>query len=175
VAAVVGYWQLPEDEREFLNYLDGTGQIVAMPHSWVRTPAEMAPEDIESFITRLDPSQLYFGPAELQDEIEAKRFGDEILFGVPAMKASVFHYARGRVRGGELALSSLSVYSQYPSDDEARLVSKGDDFIKWSRRILNWVRRKASEKIEYNSYPYRATRRVKNAVSDGALRVGFYS
>jgi hypothetical protein len=174
MAGVVGYWQLPEEERQFLAFVEGTGDILAVPTYWAETRAEMAPERITSFIDRLDPGDLYFGPSELQWDIEARHFGDKLLFGVSQMMSCVVGYDRGRLRDGEITLSNLSVYWDYPSKDGSQIVRKSELFVKWSKRILDWVRRRTTERVECNGYPYRATKRVKDAVNNGKLRAVLY-
>jgi len=171
---VVTYWQVPDDESEFLAFLEGTGLVKAVPASWTETSEELAPERIRSFIERHDLAQLLFGKGELQDEIISQRFGDKLLFGVPEIKSCVIGYGRGKLHHGTVTQSNLSVHWEYAGDDASRLISKKDDFVKWSRRVVNWVRKMTNEKVECNGFSYRATRRVKEAVCSGTLKAVLY-
>jgi hypothetical protein len=114
---------------------------------------------------------LHFGPREWQTEPVRQRFGDKLLFGYPPMRPDVVSYSRGRLRGSVLTQSNLCIYWEYVSNDCSHMVRKSEAFLKWAKRILDWVRRRTPEKVEYNGYPYRATRRVAHAVRQGTLRV----
>ena len=35
MAAVVSFWQVPEDEKDLLEFIQGTGRVVALPDHWV--------------------------------------------------------------------------------------------------------------------------------------------
>lgn len=174
MASVVGYWQLPEDEREFLEYLESTGQIVAFPPEGVLTAAEVQPESIRSFIESRDPSGLEFGPMELQEVPVPMQIGEERRFMVTAMRHCVIGYRRGRLYDGTITQSNLCAYSSYLADDCSHMVSKRPEFLSWSKKVLRWVRKRTTDKVECNGYSYRATRRVKAAVTAGELRAKLY-
>jgi len=172
--SVVTYWQFPEDELEFLAYLEKTGMVMAVPSARKKNRADAMPEPIRSFIERHGPDGLDFGIGDLEQMITTHRYGDEVLFWVPLMDSDVISYSRGRLRDGKIAQSNLCVYWHYADDETKQLVSKDLDFIKWSRSILNWVRKKTPEKVECNGYPYRATKRVKDAVCQGLVQAVLY-
>jgi hypothetical protein len=175
--AVVTYWQLPEDEKEFLDFLLTTGKVVAMPDHWVKTTEELAPQSIDRFIQQHNPDQLKFGLERhpLQASVEAREFEGEVLFGVPVMKACVIGYSRGRLRdGNNLTQSNLAAYWDYPNEDATRMVEKDAQFINWAKRVFAWVRKATSERLDCHNHPYRATKRVKNAMQRGQLEVVLY-
>jgi hypothetical protein len=173
---VVTYWQLPEDERDLLDFLQTTGSIVALPAHWAESEKDLIPQPISVLIERDDPDQLVFGPEEhiSQSAIERREFGGSTYFGTNQMKSCVACYRRGKVRSGKLAQSNLSAYLEYPTEDASKLVRKDDVFVRWIRSVTGWVREHTPERIERNGSRYRATARVKAAVEEGQLEAVLY-
>jgi hypothetical protein len=174
--AVVTYWQLPDDEKEFLDFLLSTGSILAVPSHWVEAKEELVPQPIASFIEHYDPDQLLFGLEEyvLRPAIERREFDRKLLFGVPCMKPCLITYSRGKLRNGKLPQSNLSAYLDYPSEGASKLLRKEQDFVRWVKKVMGWVRKFTPEQAECNGYPYRATKRVSNAICEGKLEVVLY-
>jgi hypothetical protein len=172
---VVTYWQLPYDERDFLAFVESTGPVVAVPTHWAKGSEEFIPEPLSAFIQRHDPDQLLLGlEGHVQAAVQAREIDGTLVFGVPHMKSCVVSYGRGRLRGGKLAQSNLSAYSQYPSQDASQLLDKDQEFVTWAKKVLNWVRKATPERVECNGYPYRATKRVADAVREGKVEVVLY-
>lgn len=175
--AVRTYWQLPEDERDFLAFLMATGTIVGMPDHWTRTKEELAPQPIVTYIERDDPQQFLFGLEEYAREavIEPKSRDGEQFFSVGFMSAHLIGYRRGSIRDrNKLGQSNLAAYWEYLSEDNTELIPKDPGFIRWAKKVFAWVRRATPERLECNGYPYPATRRVKDAVEQGQIEVVLY-
>jgi len=177
VPAVVGYWQLQEDEDDFLNYLVTTGDIVALPARGVKAKQELSPQPIVQYVRRDNPSQFVFGQKHhaLTAEIESKETGGEIYFILAYMDPCLIMYQRGRTRdGNKLGLSNLAAYWTYPDKDGRTLLTKDEDFIKWAKKVFAWVRKHTPEQIHCNGFPYRATKRAKEAATSGAMEAVLY-
>lgn len=174
--SVVTYWQLSEDERDFLDFLQSTGPILALPAHWAESKNDLIPQPISVLIERDDPDQLVFGPDEHMSNatIERREVGGSTYFGINQMKSCVACYRRGKLRNGKLAQSNLSAYLEYPTEDASKLVKKDPVFVRWVRRVTAWVREVTPERVERNGYHYRATTRVKAAVGDGLLEAVLY-
>jgi hypothetical protein len=173
--SVVTYWQVAEDEKEFIAFLQTTGTIVAVPAYWAETEREVMPEPILSFIGRQDPDQLLLG---LEGQvhmgiIEGRQFDGQLRFGVDAMKSRVIHYRRGRIRDGRLSQSNIAAYSEYPSEDASKMVAKDGQFWHWVKSVTSWIRKRTPERIELNGYHYRATRRAKTAAVEATVQPVF--
>jgi hypothetical protein len=173
---VVGYWQLPADEKDLLDFLQGTGAILALPDNWVGTREGVVPQPIVPFIDQHDPDQFLFGLAKhvLQVRIEERTFEGVVYFGPAVMEPCLIAYRRGKLRSGQVVLSNLSAYWDYPSADASELIEKDQEFVRWAKKVMGWVRKFTPERIECNGYPYRATRRVRDAVCGGNLEVKLY-
>jgi hypothetical protein len=173
---VLGYWQLPDDERDFFAFLRDTGNIVAVPTYWAEDKADVAPMSFAEFVEQHKPANLHFGLAELMrpDLIKEQIFDGVRRFGMPAMETCEISYSRGKLQSGTLGLSNLSAYLDYPSDDDVTLIKKDETFVKWANRIFNWMRKRTPEKLICNNVPYRATAAVKKAVNSGELQVVLY-
>jgi hypothetical protein len=171
--SVVTFWQLPEDEKDFLAFLLTTGNIVAVPSHWVKKREEITPQPIVSYIEKHDPIQLAFGLERYAlQAVEAQVFEGEVLFGVTIMTACLIGYSRGRFRdGNKLTQSNLVAYWDYPSADSTELIAKDPEFVTWAKKVFSWVRKFAPRQVEYNGRPCRATRRVKDAVQKGQIEL----
>jgi hypothetical protein len=176
--SVVTYWQLPEDEEEFLDFLVKIGAVMAIPTGpWRRTRAELCPRPVARYIEQDDPSSLYFGLQQHigEEDIEAREQDGEMFFTISDTKSCVIGYDRGRLRkGNKLGQSNIYAYWKYPSADATEMLDKNPDFVKWARRVLGWVRRFTPETAEVHGFPYRATKRVKAALLKGEIEVVLY-
>lgn len=173
---VVSFWQLPDDEKEFLAFLQGTGTILALPDRWVERKEELLPQPIVPFIEEQDPHQLLFGLEEhfLGMIVEEHAVEDGTRFALPYMEPCVIAYRRGRMHNGKWGLSTLSAYLDFPSPDASKLIAKDQGFVRWAEKVMAWARRATPERIKCNGYPYRASRRMKKAVSEGEVEVALY-
>ena len=172
--AVLSYWQLPEDERSFLDFLQSTGDILAFPARGAKVKEELLPQPLVPYIDQDNPSQLYFGLERNAQQVipELVEQGEARFFSVPSMKACLIGYRRGYFRdGNKLAQSSLSAYWDYPNEEATELLNKDPEFIKWAKRVLNWVRRAAPKQVAFRGGLCRATNRVRDAVQRGEVEV----
>jgi hypothetical protein len=174
--AVVGFWQLPEDENEFLVFLQGTGTVLALPDRSVDTKEELVPQPIAAFLERHNPNQLLFGLERHVRVIRVEEYSAEgrLRFVCPYMEPCVIAYSRGRLLGRKLAMSNLSAYWNYRSADRPSSVENDPEFVRWGKKVMAWVRRATPEHVECNGHPYRATPQVQKAASEGQLEVVLY-
>jgi hypothetical protein len=176
LAAVVTFWQLPEDEKDFLNFLLTTGNVMAIPTHKVKTKVELAPAPVLEYVAERDPAQLAMALEKhaLQAVIELREWKGEKLYVLDQMRSSVVSYQRARIRdGNKLGQANLCAYWEYPNKAGTELFRKDPEFTKWAKRVLGWARKATTERVEYNGFPYRATKRVKEGVSQGRLEVAF--
>jgi hypothetical protein len=177
MAAVVTFWQLPEDEKKFLDFLLKTGNVVAMPAESVKIKKELVPQPIVPYIEQHDPVQLQFALERFakQTEIEVIEHNGEKYFRRDYMSPCLISYRRGRCGDGKkLGLSNLSAYWDYPNEDNTKLLVKDPEFIHWAKKVFNWVRRATPARVECNGFPYRATKKFKEAVCEGKLEAVLY-
>ncbi len=185
--AVVTFWQLPGDEKDFLRYLKKTGNVLGIPDLAQKSLEALTPQPLEDCFET--PDDFYLGLDEFARSAPIKEFeyqGEEEgrkgerLFALDYMSPCLIHYTRPRIRNGKLGQSNLYAYWEHPAELDTCFVSwmprlylkkKDPNFVKWAKKVLNWVRRRTPEKIEYNGYPYRATKRAKEAMLAGKIEV----
>jgi hypothetical protein len=100
MASVVTFWQLPEEESAFLEYLESTGDIVGVPWSKVPDRALLEPTPLQTLISR-DPDSVLLGRRELLGEMPINTFNEDgiMTYAVAASKAPMLIYGRGKWRG----------------------------------------------------------------------------
>jgi hypothetical protein len=88
------------------------------------------------------------------------------------MEACTISYTRPSFGpDGKLRRSNLVAYWEFPNSEATCLIRKHAEFISWAKRVFAHVRRITPEKLELNGYPYRATRRAKQAFTDGEIGI----
>jgi len=177
MTVVITYWQLQEDEKEFLAYLATTGHIVAVPDHGVQSESELAPLPVDEYIRESGRNRFLIGlehhalTAELEQKKQdgARHFA--LAYGIPCLLT----YDRGGMRdGNKLGQSHLVADWTYPAKDFQTRLTKSHDFIKWGKKVFAWLRRHTPEQIECNNYTYRATRRAKHAADTGTIEAVLY-
>jgi hypothetical protein len=172
--SVVTFWQLPEDEDEFLGFLLTTGKIVAMPWHWAKRLEELSPQPLVPYIKQHDPDQLRLGLEEYarRADIEPQEHDGEKYFSIAPMSPCLICYSRGKLRDdNKLIKSNLFAYWDYPNEKATELIRKDPEFIEWAKRVFNWVRRFAPRQVEYNGSLCRTTNRAKDAIQAGRLEL----
>ena len=175
--AVITYWQVREDEDDFLAYLATTGNVVAMPDRWVKAKEELAPRPIVQHVRQDDPDQFVFGLEHhaLAAVIEPKARDGEEYLALAYMSPCLIMYRRGRIRdGNKLGQSNIAAYWTYPDKEARTLLAKDATFVKWAKKVFAWVRRHTPDQIECNRHSYRATERAKHAVDRGLIEAVLY-
>jgi hypothetical protein len=169
---VITYWQLPADDNDFITYLCRTEGAVMIPNKPVPDRAMLLPRSIIELRrckeARVDLSVDRFVASLPVDAMLHK--GTE-LFSIRLMEACTIGYRRPYFRDGKLARSNLAAYWEYPNSDATSLIPKDAEFVSWAKRVFAHVRRMTPEKLELNGYPYRATRRAKQAFDAGEIQI----
>ncbi|MDX1964707.1 MAG: hypothetical protein SFX18_16275 [Pirellulales bacterium] len=171
MASVVTFWQLPDEEQRFFDYMESTGEVVAITTLRVYEQSEIAPIPIRQFVANNNSMQLYIGLKTLivANGIDTFIIKGQTRYGLESMKSNVIGYDRPVFLEGKLAQSNLFYYNSYPDIAKNSMISKDRLFLNWAKKILNWMRRNTPEKVMYNGFPYRATKAVKDAVSQGKI------
>jgi hypothetical protein len=147
--SVLTFWQLPEEEAAFIEYLQTTGNVLALPSRWVKTREELSPQPIRAYLETHDPPQISFGLEQHLKDIspEPRIYEGESGFMQPSeMEFCLIGYNRPRFRRNtELGQSNLAAYWQR-LDPEARiLVEKPPEFVRWGKAVFAWLRRHTPE------------------------------
>jgi hypothetical protein len=168
MAAVVSFWQLPEEEAAFLRYLARDGQVVAIRHmEAVPDPASLRAVPIEELVGRSDSSRLFLTlRSVVSDSLplhrwEPKSSDEPALFSLP-LEFPAIVYDAGTLVGSELSRSNSVAYpSQAP-----------EEVATWMRRVMGWLRRATPHWHDYKNY--RVTERAAQAALSGASLVLYH-
>ena len=167
MASVVTFWQLPEEESAFLEYLESTGDIVGVPWSKVPDRALLEPTPLQTLISQ-DPDSVLLGRRELLGEMPINTFNEDGIttYAVAASKAPMLIYGRGKWRAkNKLGASNLSGDWTTVSDDGSGIIDKPEAFAKWGRKVIAWVRKRTPHWHQYERY--RITAAVAEAIKHG--------
>jgi hypothetical protein len=174
--AVITFWQLPDEEKEFLDFLESTGHVVAIPVHWVKDRADLSPQPIRNFIEKHDPDRLYFGlESQLADvDIQPSEYEGEWGYKGPSgADACLIGYDRPKFRSGtKLVQSNLAAYWTCLDETQSTMVDKTEDFVRWGKKVFGWVRKHTPE--WHGNKGYRATKRVKDSIEEGSIEVVSY-
>ncbi len=174
--SVVTFWQLVDDEREFVDFLDVGGDVRAVPDCWVRSLDELEPRPVPDVLSATSADSVLLG---LHHQVRSAAIVQHVLEGqlyysLSDMDSCLIGYARVVFReDGALGQSNLHAYWDYLNKNLGATVRKDPEFVEWAKKVFRWVRRFTPESIEYNGFPYRATRRARQSYDRGEITVGF--
>jgi len=172
MSAVVTFWQLPDEEEEFLCYLESTGTVLALPDYWVKKREDLCPISIRAFIANHNPDQLLFGLQQYLHDVpveERLHEGEVLYVGPSAMESCLISYRRGKMRNDHmLGQSNLAAYWTHLNKSNSSVIDKEADFTKWGKKVLAWARKYTPEWHDYKGY--RATKRAKEALAKGVVK-----
>ena len=172
MASVVMFWQYPEEEQKFLDYLLGAGEILAFPLHRVRRAELLTGQPIVPFIQQNNPNGLLFGLDHhaAQARIEAFESASGPMYAVSAGNSCLMDYRRPRLLpGGKLTQCSLCAFGAGHSEDGSTVVLKDPAFMKWARKVITWGRRHSCEWDSEKTR--RATPRVAEALKKGEVEL----
>lgn len=139
MASVMTFWQLPDEEAEFLRYLARCGEAVAIRHmEAVSDPAALKPVPVEEVVGRPDAGRLYLTLRSVVTESlplhrwEPELPGEPARYSLPVGFPAIV-YDAGTLADGALSQSNVAAY---PSDAPATVAA-------WMRRVFAWLRRAA--------------------------------
>jgi hypothetical protein len=174
--SVIGFWWFPDEEESFLEFLDSTGPILALPRGEFTESKLAAAKPLREFISAQNPRRLLLVPSSLTHEIVVSRIkpkeneGTSESFYVDDMCSPALGYRRASAdTAGVLHMASLHGYWDYPNESASGMVLKSPEFVKWGKLVISRVRRMTPKWHQYKNY--RASDRVKEALLSGLLQV----
>jgi hypothetical protein len=170
--AVFTFWQLPEEEGDFLDYLESTGPVVACPNHWVSTEAEASPADLRPYLAKYDPDTVKLGLSSHLEEVVIQKITEKdkpVMFSTDLMTSSLVGYTRGRITGaGQLERTILAAYLDLPEEGGTL---KPAWFRRWVKKIFAWVKRRASGTCTLRGFAYPATPQVLKLLDDRKIQL----
>lgn len=131
MSASVQYWRLPEEEGDMIAYLRSLGPVMALPVRRVAAAEQLVWRPVEETLCERDPSFLI--TLEPFVALMKLHHGED---GVAAsvVRTPALLYTRGQlVEPNTLSQTSLS----------ADWEDKPADFVRWGKKVMQWVRRTA--------------------------------
>jgi hypothetical protein len=165
--AAVTFWRFPEEEEDFIRFLQSSGPVVGVPKGKVKDKSQLNPAPVADLLARNPPSVL-LGLPNLLREWPIRVYHDERgeSYAVLFTCVPVLTYRRGQLLApNQLTASHISGDWTVPSEDKSKVVDQPEEFIKWGRKVLAWVRKETPEWHEFKTY--RVTRRVSDAIKSG--------
>jgi hypothetical protein len=177
--STVTFWWFPEEENAFLDFLDTTGSVLALPFCGAKKKEDLIPCPIRDYIATVNPRQCFLFLTDFANEIVITSFNQVIdnempveKFRISDMRSSVLGYDRGVVAApNRLTASNLYAYWEFPDPGGKVLTRKSEAFSSWGKRVMKWVLKATPEWHTYKNY--RVSKRVKNAILDNRLEIGF--
>jgi hypothetical protein len=172
MAKVFTFWQMLEEEVEFIDFLETTGTVIAYPDHWVRTEAEVSPQSLRTYLTQHNPLQVLLGlESGKADVVVGNRVqGEEQFFDVDLMSSCLVGYRRPRIRPvNQLGKSNLATYLDFYKGDSPQ--RKPDWFQDWVKQVFSWAKKRANRKCVHQEFAYPATPLVEKLVEEGQIEV----
>lgn len=145
--SVLACWWLPEEEAHFLDYVEKTGDVLALPAEGAESMEKLTPRPLRAYILRDKPPSVVFGldkyfTPELTQYAKSEEPKGHYRVSVP--ESCVIEYTRAVLEDGQLSVANLSFYTGYDAPG-SQYVNKPDGFLHWARNVFRWVRRTTSE------------------------------
>ncbi len=175
--SVVTFARMPEEEGAFVRYLSKSGDVWARAACGVTAGIIAEGLPVAEFFALLGAN-----PPEETNTRVALGFKGDVLSSLPLVSDSpnpdivsscLLQYSRGLYHaGGELAQCNVHYYSGFYRGEA--YITKPDEFLRWGKRVLSWVRRRSPKKVRVHrcNYDTRATNKVYDQTLDGLL-VGY--
>jgi hypothetical protein len=165
------FWQLPEEEPEFLGFLNSTGNVIAFPDYGVVSPDERKPTPLEDYLRKCSsPYHFLFGLERFADRICGK-YSTKFLareghghHHTDVFSSWVMGYSGAQLRDlNKLSKSNLFTYftarkTGDPDDD-----AKKAEFKRWVNKVFAYAKKRSPESVELHSHFYPATKKAKEA------------
>jgi hypothetical protein len=165
--AVVTFWRFPEEEEGFIRFLQSSGPVVAVPQGKVQDKSQLNPVPVADLLAR-NPSSVLLGLPNLLREWPIRAYRDERgeSYAVLYTRVPVLNYLRGRLRApNQLSASNISGDWTVLSEDNSKILDQPEEFTRWGRKVLAWIRKETPEWHEFKTY--RITKRVSDAIKSG--------
>jgi hypothetical protein len=167
MAVTLTFWRLPEEEAAFMEFLESSGDVVAIPWEKVSDPSLLRPRALSEAISQ-DLNAILIGLRDTIQNPSINTFHDDgkESYAILARDLPMLIYHRGKWRDvNKLGSSNLSGEWTTISPDTGRTVDHPEEFVKWGKKVMQWVRKQTPLWHEYKTY--RITPRVAEATKRG--------
>jgi hypothetical protein len=169
MAATVKYWRLPDEEVDFVRYLESIEPTMAFAYRTYPTEAEIQWQPVGSVSPMTEVHLIT--PARFVADCRMfwRDAREPAGFTIDHTSSPVLYYRPGRsLESNMLESTALSAEWTYLDDGSCRDFPA--DFVRWGKRVMQWVRRVAPG--WYGHKTNRITPRVEEARQQGLELVG---
>ena len=167
MAVTVKFWRLPEEEPAFTEFLESSGDIVAIPWQKVSDPSLLRPRPLSEVISQ-DLNSILIGLRQTIQNPRINTFHDDgkESYAVPAPELPMLIYRRGKwIDVNKLGSSNVSGDWTRISSETGRIVDHPEEFVKWGKKVIQWLRKQTPLWHDYKTY--RITPLVAEAIKRG--------
>ena len=167
MTASVKYWRLPEEERDFVSFVDSIEPAVALAPRTVAKPEQLEWKPLANAFASEEGRYLITLERLLPQIRILETTGTEGPgYKVDVVASPVLMYYRGRmIAPNRLVSSSLSADWQFLGEDGGSMQDQPADFIRWATRVMQWVRNVAPGWYQHNAH--RITAKAEAARQSG--------
>lgn len=140
MTATFQYWRLPEEEADLIEYLRSLGSVMAMPVRTVANVEQLVWRPVEHALQEPDPTFLTTPEKFVSD---MKLYSDENGVAANVVSTPALFYSRGQLLDGK------TLYSTALSVEWA---DKPAEFVRWGRKVMQWVRKGAPGWYRYKHH-----------------------
>ncbi|MBM4067391.1 MAG: hypothetical protein FJ271_00390 [Planctomycetes bacterium] len=169
----LSFWQMPEDDQAFMDFLRSTGRVMARRHRSL--PAEQAIEfePLSAFRRRGSGLYLLCRDVDLDSlKIDVYQAYGQSWRTVCPFGSQILTLARKKPVRGHLPRCSIGAHWHDRHSHPPGKPKKDRDFIKWGKSVIAWVQARCSEKCRLHGFDYPATPAVVEALEAGEIALG---
>ena len=153
MTASVKYWRLPQEEENFVHDLESLEPTLVFPYGVFPNPESVKWVSLrEGFAST--SHRLLLTPERFINSVRTTWIegATEKGYTVDLGKSAVLYYRRGGLDGNQLSTTALSADWTYLSDDGKAILDHPSDFIRWGKKVMQWVRRAAPGWYQYKQH-----------------------
>ena len=174
--AVFTFWQTPEDERIFSEFIQSTGEIVGWPDKAIEeAQTDKFPLGLMDLLALKRERSICITRREFcvnRNPRSVTREGKRRVQMMVAEVDDVIVFQRPPKIKRTLGRTNLVAYwTPFTVEDAPKAKSK--EFVAWGKKVFRWVRSTATCKYRIGNYDYPATPGAKAAFETGEFVAGW--
>ncbi|TMI29863.1 hypothetical protein E6H29_09820 [Candidatus Bathyarchaeota archaeon] len=137
----VNFYMTHDDEKEFLNYVKGTGNVEVLPHQSTMSsfvPVVEMPEADQEESNRI----FWLFNRSVSSNLVVDYDDDHGVYVIDGLRSSAVEFARCFTRDNRMNAGRIWVEFTTIDNDTMDLGQKEREFKRWYESIANWIRKK---------------------------------
>lgn len=177
MATGLTFWQMPDEQDAFLDYVAKTGDILAISDfEAVPLRENLRPVPVADFMGH-SFKRLHIFPSEFANCIVIREWPPDAqhvapIYSIDTAPSPLIMYTPGSLTDGALSQSNLSTNWSCLDATGRIIVDKPRGFRPWGERVFRWLRRATPE--WYGCRSYRCTSMAAGRAEDGVRLVLYH-